>query len=388
AQRYGKTISDLLNRNEVSAAFTGFIDNPESLIEVAELFGTTTDQVIQDLRAVAGAIIDLDKASTNFPAFQRSISGMSSTDQTLNTMGQKYGWGSSFGSTGNWDMKSIYESGIKPILEMSFDDFNTMAGSRGMSWQELESDATTLASIFTSLGDEVKASRDTFSDLSDSIRDQILGMQTSSDNQADVYERLGIQKGAISDMLGGNSIGGYLGSLGSDAEKASAIQKLQDLLGDQLSLSQEAYERPSSAYQGEYSNVLGGLNELLEFSDLMKSEYQLQYEQTDYLSQIAANTAALNDIPKFASGGYSEGGLSILDPGELVLTPSQQRSLSSVPVTTQNDSGATVSIVIHAYGGDSKEVANEVVAKVKSEFPAWTKGGPVRMSIIDAAKGR
>jgi len=407
--RYGKSPSDLLDEKAVGSAYMGFLSNPDSLKDVAHQFGITTDQVIADLGSVIDKILELHEAAKGFSVFKMGLTGMSGNDLTLNTLGQKYNWGSNFGSTGKWDYAEIYNTGIKPILEMTFEEFNAFAGSLGMTWQELESDSTTLAGVFTGLSDEAESTRDTFKDLSESIRDQILGMQTSSDNQADVYERLGIQKAALSDMLGGQSISGYLGGLGSVSEQADAIQKIQGLFADQLTLSQEAYERPSSAYQGEYSTVLNGLNELLGFSDIMKSEYQLQYEQADYLRQIVENTSVLSDIPKYAAGGSTgPGGLAILHPDEWVLDADQTQaylngSLSpTYPITAVEDDrkyptseesasaseGGVVNITINAYGGDSKEVANEVVSLVQSRFPSWTKSGPVRVSIQEAARGK
>jgi len=394
ADRYGISAAQAMDKGAIAEAYQAFIDDPQALVAVAGQFDVTTDQVISDLGTLMDAILDLGKSAEEFvdmrqarkdySSFQMSLGGMDSKDVSLNQLGTQYKWGNKYGSTGDWDMEALYKDGIKPFLDMPFEDFQKMADSLGLSVGDLESEVNTLFSAFSDLTTEVESSMNTFKDLSESIRDQILGMQTSTDNQADVYERLGIQKGAISDMLGGQSISGYLGGLGSDSEKASAIQKLQELYGGELDLAQEAYQRPSDAYQGEYSTVLGGLNSLLEYSDLMKSEYQLQYEQTDYLKQIVENTNGLADIPKYADGGWTgSGGLAILHPNEVVLNSGQQAAL-----TTQNNSGANVYITINATGGNSDEVANKAVEKLTRVLPSLISTGPTRIAVQNVSKGR
>jgi tape measure domain-containing protein len=397
-ERYGLTREQMLNKDALTEAYNAFQADPQAVQDVADKFGVSVSQVESDMETLIDAILDgaktiaaeaVDLAARmetikSYGSFQLGLGGMSSSDISLTQMGQEYKWGGGYGSAGKWDMAALYKDGVKPFLDMTFADFEKFADVLGMTAPELMGEVNTLNDALASLSETAEQSRDMFSDLSDSLRDQILGMQTSSDNQADIFERLGIQKGAISDMLGGQSIGGYLGGLGSDAEKALAIQKLQDLYGGQLTLSQEAYERPSSAYQGEYSTVLGGLNELLAYSDLMKSEYQLQYEQTDYLKIIAENTSGLSDIPKYDEGGWTgSGGLAILHPNEVVLNPSQQAAL-----TTQNDSGATVYITINAYGDSSDEVARNAVSELERRLPALLSRGPARVAVQTVSRGR
>jgi len=408
--RYGLSTSQMLDKTSIAEAYTGFMENPESLIAVADQFGVTTDQVVQDLGYIIDSILDLDKAAKGFTTFKLGLQGMSGTDLTLNTLGTKYNWGSDFGSTGNWDYKKLYTNGIQPILEMSFEDFNDLAKSLGMTWEELESDTTSLSSVFNGLSDAAEQSMQTFSDLSDSISDQIRGMQISTDNPADVYERLGIAKESISDFTGGKSIEDYLNSLGTDAEKAAGITELQSRLGEWKTLAQEAYQRPSDAYQTEYGGIIGGLNTLLGYSNILKSDYQLQYEQTDYLKQIVDNTSVLGNIPKYAAGGSTgPGGLAILHPDEWVLNKDQtdaylNGSLSPQYYYPEDDrrhptdntavasdaAPAAVNIYIEINSpGDPGAIAKAVVEEVKNAFPYWARSDSViRTSIKNAATGK
>jgi len=289
----------------------------------------------------------------DYTAFQFGIQGVTGNDATIANIASKRGWGTSYGDIGDFDLERLYTEQVLPFFNMSFEDFNASAELMGITYDELASDTSALASVFNTLSDEAESAGNTFSDISDSIRNQIYEMRTTSSNQRDVYERIGIQKSSISDYMGGDSIGGFLSGLGSDSEKADALSTLQGMFGDTLSLYQEGYQRPSMEYQAGYDETLGNLNSLLEYSDLMKSEYELQYEQTDYLRTIANNTASLAN---------AEGGTQ----GETV-----------------------INISIDASGGDSETVTNNILDKLPAALVALiSRNSSVRVALQAAASGK
>lgn len=327
------------------------------------------------------------KAALDYQSFQYGIQNTTGNDLTIANMATKRGWDTSYGDIGDFDIERLYQEQVVPFINMPFEDFKVSAEMMGMTWEELSSDTETLANIFNGLSTEASNVSDTFASLSESLRKQILDLQTSLANPADVMERRDISKGSISEYLGGNSVEEYLGSLGSPQEQASAISELQGMYGTSLSVSQEAFQRPSMEYAGDYNETLTGLDSLLAFSDSMKTDYDLQFEQTGYLKTIAENTASLLAIPQYADGGYTPGGLVFTHPNELILNEDQQRSFT-IPVSTENDSGNTVYITINATGGNSEEVAEKIIKKVDSMLSSMMVRGKNRVTIQNIAAGK
>jgi len=329
-------------------------------------------------------IADAAEALSNFARAQMHWNGFDDTEIGMKEISNRYGWDSAkYGDTGNYNWEAIVADSITPFLEITEEEFDAFAKSIGVSSDILMDDITFLSDTFNDLDGVIKDSIVSWEDLSNSIRDQILKLQTSSSNPADIFERIVFQEQAITDKLGGQDLNTYLNSLGSDAERATSIKDLQALYGDRLTLNQEAYQRPSLEYQGAFSQTIGDLSALGDYAGIMKSEYQLQYEQVDLLQQIANNTSSLATIPQYADGGYTPGGLVFTHPNELILNPKQQAA-----VTTKNDSGANVNIVIHAHGGNSDEVANKAVAKLLSVLPSALGKGTIRSAVQRAASGR
>lgn len=328
----------------------------------------------------------LQKIADSFQRYQLGLMGFSDDAITMQQFSKKYNWGTKYGSDGDWDWEKIYADGIKPFMTMAFEDFEALAGHMGMSWEDLARDTTTLNDIFNSLGETAKESIGIFGDLADSIRKQILDLKTGLTNPADVLTRIGIMDQGISDFTKGMSVPDFLASLGSESEKANAISSLQGMYGQRNTLYGEAWQRPSLEYQGAFGGTIAGLEALADYADILKSEYQLQYEQTEHLRTIAANTASLARIPEYADGGWTGGGgLALTHPNELVLNPEQQRAVFSMPITAQNDSGSVINITVHAHGGNSDEVADKAVAKMLQVLPAELGKGTLRVAVQHVA---
>lgn len=328
-----------------------------------EMATTLLDQTQEWLRLTLDGI---DAAKTaqerknalDYQSFQYALQNTTGNDATIANMATKRGWGTSYGDIGAFDMERLYKEQVLPFIDMSFDDFKASAEMMGMTWEDLSADTSALSGIFIDLADSAKSAADTFAGISGSIRDQIYGMQTSPDNQRDVMERLGLQKTAIADYTGGQSVESYIASLGSDAARADAISRLQSMYADTLSLYQEAYQRPSIGYQEGYSEVIGSLNSLLDISEDLQSDYDLQYAQTDYLSQIAANTAHIKDIPASADAGGPPA------PG-------------------------TLNVVVHATGGASEVISTSALSQIKDIFLGWLHNdNQVRSGVQRASVGK
>uniref|UniRef100_A0A6H1ZA05 Putative tail protein n=1 Tax=viral metagenome TaxID=1070528 RepID=A0A6H1ZA05_9ZZZZ len=114
----------------------------------------------------------------------------------------------------------------------------------------------------------------TWSDVLDSVKQQILDMKTSLTSPRDVFERMDIMKAEIDRVRGL-----YLGATGED--KAAYAKQLQQLIRDYLQLTQDAYQRPSEAYQQIYDDMLA----LLESIQVDASANAVSQE--DILQQIA-----------------------------------------------------------------------------------------------------
>jgi hypothetical protein len=130
---------------------------------------------------------------------------------------------------------------------------------------------------------EIENIQNAFQGLADSVSGQLLGMQTSSDNPADIFERLGIQKDEVTRLKGlyGSSTG---------VEKAGFGVDLASALGDYLKLSQEAFQRPSSEYQAIFDMVTSELR-MIQASALEEVSYaetQLIDLQTKTVTELSA----------------------------------------------------------------------------------------------------
>lgn len=403
--RYATSIDDRLtndiNRMTLSSedyavwqAETNLAKDLEAIAELGPEYAYLADEAKELYRLQVEGIREATEAEKerqriNFTRAQMHWQGYDDTEIGMQEISNRYNWSSAqYGSTGNYDWEAIMADGVTRFLDMTKEEFDAFVEKWGLDGDQLIKDITFLSDTFNELDDVIKDSMLSWEDLSKSIRDQILKLQTGWTNPADIFERIDIQEAAINDMLGGQDIKTYLDSLGSDAERADAVQRLQGMYGDRLGLYQEAYQRPSLEYQGAFSGTIGDLNALAEYADLMKSEYQLQYEQVSLLQEIANNTSGLATIPQYADGGYTPGGLVFTHPDELILNPQQQSlMLNGGSNSPAGDSNTTVNITVNAYGGNSDEVANKAVAKMMQVLPAELERGRLRVS-VQRASGR
>jgi TP901 family phage tail tape measure protein len=116
--------------------------------------------------------------------------------------------------------------------------------------------------------------------LVQSIDDTLLNLKTSIASPQDVFERLGIQKAEIDRVMA-------LYQAATGEEKLGYAQQLQALLLDYLQIGQEAYTRPSSAYQAIYDMVIKNL-ELIK----QDAEEATQNEQNIQQQIVAATRSA------------------------------------------------------------------------------------------------
>ena len=113
-----------------------------------------------------------------------------------------------------------------------------------------------------------------WSSVLDSVKKQLLDMRTSLTSPRDVFERMDVLKSEIERVKGL-----YAGATGE--EKAGYASELQSLIADYLSIAQEAYQRPSDAYQQIYDDMIG----LLEMIQTDAQAFSVSEE--DLLQQIA-----------------------------------------------------------------------------------------------------
>jgi hypothetical protein len=204
----------------------------------------------------------------------------------------------------------LYQRGI-----MTTQQYNYLSNlALGVYWE-------TVNQLTDEAGDNidstVEAASRAWHSLIDNIKSSILDLTTSSDNQADAVERLGIAAQAIRDYTGGASISSYLSGLSNDEDRRSAIESIMDMYGTYLGVAQEAYQRPSSEYQAVYQEVLSAYQTMQGLAESYVSDYDVQLQQLAALQSIANNTATI--------GGYATGtdyvpqtGIYMLHQGEKV----------------------------------------------------------------------
>lgn len=205
----------------------------------------------------------------------------------------------------------LYQRGI-----MTTSEYNRLSNlALGVYWQ-------TVNQLTEEAGDNidrtVEAASRAWHSLIDNIKSSILDLTTSSDNQADAVERLGIAAQAIRDYTGGASMDSYLSGLSSDEDRRNAIETMMDMYGTYLGVAQDAYQRPSVEYQAIYQEVLSAYQEMQGLAEGYVSDYDIQLQQLAALQSIANNTATI--------GGYATGtdyvpktGIYMLHQGEKVV---------------------------------------------------------------------
>jgi TP901 family phage tail tape measure protein len=135
-----------------------------------------------------------------------------------------------------------------------------------------------------------------WTDVLDSVNQQILDMKTSSASQLDIFERMDIMRTEIESMQGL-----YTGATGE--EKAGYASDLQSLISDYLSQAQEAYQRPSPEYQAISNEMLGWLEGIktdaqtysVSETDLLAQIADLQSQQATLDTQMADDIQAFKD---------------------------------------------------------------------------------------------
>jgi len=209
----------------------------------------------------------------------------------------------------------------------------------------------------------------------ESIQSQILGMKTGAGSPFTGQEQLAFVQQEISSVTGGQGIFDYLNSLQSESAQMSGIDRLQSLFGDYLTVAQDVYQKPSSEYRGVFDDTLGSLEDLADFSQDMMSDYGVQLEQRDLLSEIVYNTSYLSNMEQHATGGYaSYTGPHWLEAGERVLRPGESGG-DNIQVSV------TVNVTASGNGGN---ISNNVEAGVLSAL----KTAKARKIIQDTSRGR
>jgi hypothetical protein len=196
-----------------------------------------------------------------------------------------------------WKAGEEYSATLSQLTDLrrqgiiTYSEYETMRQQAWAIYQsEVENAAEAAKDEFRGL---IDAAYDAWKGLVESIGESILNLQTSSDNPADVIERLGIQAQAIQDYTGGMGLQQYLKTLETDEDRRNAIQEMMDLYGGYLGLAQEAYQRPSPEYQAIYQEVLSAYQMMEGIAEGYMSEFDVQVEQLEVLKQIAINTGLL-----------------------------------------------------------------------------------------------
>jgi len=180
-------------------------------------------------------------------------------------------------------LRELYDQGF-----YSASEYNRLTS---MTWTIFRETVDNLDEVNDGLQDTIREAEDaskSWGNLLKSIQSSILGLTTGTANQADVYERLALARNAITDLTGGRGIADYISGLGSESAQQEAIEDLMDLYNNYLSLAQEAYQRPSTAYQNIYDEILGAYQVM---EGIAKSEHDYWEAQLDYLKRIAENTS-------------------------------------------------------------------------------------------------
>ncbi len=134
-------------------------------------------------------------------------------------------------------------------------------------------------------------------DILDSTGDMITDLTFSSSNPADVYERLGLARTEIQNMMGL-----YQGAAGE--ERAGYASELLTLISDYLGLAQEAYQRPSGEYQSIYDETLGWLRMIQQDAetqaasgeDLLQQIADLESQSAEIDAQIVSYQKQITEI--------------------------------------------------------------------------------------------
>jgi hypothetical protein len=219
------------------------------------------------------------------------------------------------------------------------------------------------------LGDELKNELtearekivDLWSDVIDSLQGQIDSMIFSTDNQADAAERLALMQDKIFGMTGGD-ISTYIAGFETASEKVGAVEELQGLLSDYLSLAQETYQRPSNEYAAIYEDVLSQLTELQNISTGYRTQEQVLLDQLGVLTDIRDLIAEESLL-----GGYATGTSYVPETGPYML----HRGEAVVPANRNYDSPAVkneVSFKIEINGATNPGATGKAVRKELESF--------------------
>jgi TP901 family phage tail tape measure protein len=193
-----------------------------------------------------------------------------------------------------------------------------------------------------------------WSDLADSIGDQILKLKTGSSNQVDIFERLGIQRAEIT------RVQGLYGGAGTDEERIKYAQQLQTLYGDLLTMGQEAYQRPSAEYQAIYQEVISALETLQSgaLANVTTDPVEIQRQIAAIDEQILGIDQQIADINK-----QMEADLASIDEQ----VKAQQDTMDSIDKQI-----ADYQDQIAQYEKDKAQVLNDINQQA-ADYYAWIK---------------
>jgi len=142
--------------------------------------------------------------------------------------------------------------------------------------------------------------KDAFKSLGDSVRKQILDIKTGGTNQRDIYERLATQYAEVERLRG-------LAAGATGEERAGYQGELATALGGYLTMAEQAYTRPSLAYQAIYEAVLAELQAIQTEAEtkvtFAESEIiRLNTEMKDKLEALRLDTIAkLTELNQWAT---------------------------------------------------------------------------------------
>jgi len=132
-----------------------------------------------------------------------------------------------------------------------------------------------------------------YQSLANTITQQILNLKTKGMSQRDIYERMAVQYEEVERLRG-------LAAGATGAERAGYLGQLARALGDYLSMAEEAYTRPSIAYQSIFEAVV---SELEGIRDEANTEVSVAEGMLiDLQNETIAQLEQINEWAGYVSG--------------------------------------------------------------------------------------
>ena len=279
------------------------------------------------------------------------------------------------------DINSI--SGINNLdsqISLAKSEFNDMAFDNEDYLTKAQELRSLILERYALEKSEIEGIKSAFESVYDSISSQLLGMQTSSDNPRDIYERMGIQLEEV------NRLKDLYGST-TGLEQAGYGGDLSTALGDYLKLSQEAYQRPSSEYQAIFDMVTSELRMIQDsaLNEMSVADIRLESLQTQTVTELKTIKATLTTAAS-AIDGINTSTNSIAESISSAMEGDSVKTSEQKETANVYNLYATVNIDdrdLIDFGGGSNDVGDAVVNKLDYALRNTT----LRKTVQEVANG-